>query len=500
MAKQFVCQRYIYKLNSTRLREAKWKLTLPLAEARKNDEVISLADSQQLRWLDELNGIEGAEERAREIRREIKRLRQEPASSGGSRAIQKLYAELNEVQFKPDYMCLIIDRVQDYRRACKGFSINGIEYERLLGTNGGVKNSTIVFISKRHAKEIKRRVDNGRNLNKELVPAKFEAYKALTCSASTPVSLPHGILVVDDCETHFNSDIIYLNDEDADEPVMEYQYDVPVDLDESDGYGLMLPSLAQRWSEELNLDYIASGMNTRFCWEKGMVFTFDFIDFADKVAGHYIVQDAWGNEVDVRNVELILTTSMLKLWNSYDSLESYVDNCLRNKYTFGITKVCPKELENERNLNYQFIQSYDLDDDDIEKLISPTVNEFHEVLQGDNMKTILFMKGMGLNDNSVINADNDTLKALMIEPELANDPYIRSSLFKSIHKRIDNAKVGVIKIHGNYSIISGDPYSLCQSIFGLEVTGLLNAGEIYNKYWLDSGADSLACYRAPMTY
>ena len=40
---------------------------------------------------------------------------------------------------------------------------------------------------------------------------------------------------------------------------------------------------------------------------------------------------------------------------------------------------------------------------------------------------------------------------------------------------------------------------LCQSMFGLEKTGLLKEGEIYNKYWADSGADSLVCFRAPMT-
>mgnify|MGYP000270166550 CR=1 FL=1 len=63
-------------------------------------------------------------------------------------------------------------------------------------------------------------------------------------------------------------------------------------------------------------------------------------------------------------MELILTTSMLKLWDSYDNCEDYVRNCLANGYTFGIAKTCPKELEQERTLNYQFIQSYDLSDDD----------------------------------------------------------------------------------------------------------------------------------------
>lgn len=196
-----------------------------------------------------------------------------------------------------------------------GFSINGMRYVRLLGTNGGVKNETIVFVSERHAEEIRRRIDNGRDMSVKMVPAKLEAYKALTCSASIPVSMPNGILVVSDCETEFLSDVVYLNDENTTEPVMEERNQVPVQLNESDGYGLMLPSLAKRWSEELGLDYMVSGVNTRFSWEKGMVFTFDFLDFAERLPGHIWFKDAWGNEVDVRNVELVLTTSMLKLWD-----------------------------------------------------------------------------------------------------------------------------------------------------------------------------------------
>ena len=369
----------------------------------------------------------------------------------------------------------------------------------MLGTNGGVKNETIVFISNRHADEIKRRIDNGRDLEKELVPAKLEAYKALTCSASIPVSMPNGVLVVNDCETEFLSDIIYLNDENDGEPLMEERKQVPIKLDESDGYGLMLPSLSKRWSEELGLDYMVSGVNTRFSWEKGMVFTFDFVDFAEKVADSYIVKDAWGNDVDVRTVELILTTSMLKLWDSYESSDAYIENCLSNGYTFGIAKACPKELEQERTLNYQFIQSYDFSDDDIEQLIKPTMDEIKDVLYADVAKTILFLKGAGLNENNIGRLDNDYAKALMVDPRMIDDPYVQNAVYQMIKNRINEAKVGVLNVHGNYSIVCGDPYALCQSVFGLPVTGLLSAGEIYNKYWCDQGSERLACYRAPMT-
>ena len=85
------------------------------------------------------------------------------------------------------------------------------------------------------------------------------------------------------------------------------------------------------------------------------------------------------------------------------------------------------------------------------------------------------------------NLDNSFSTALMIEPEMKNDPFIKSQIYSMIRKRIDDAKVGVLNVPANYSLVSGDPYSLCQSMFGLKVTGLLKYGEIYSKYWIDKG-------------
>lgn len=461
--------------------------------------MISLASSQCLRWIDELNDVGDAEARAYEIRAEIKRLRRGPSDQNVRKKIRQLYTQLDAVQFKPDYLELVIDKEKDYYRACQGFSVNGIPYRRLLGTNGGIKNSTIVFVSERVYDKIARRIDNGRDLNQKLVPAKLEAYKALTCSASIPVSMPNGILVVKDCETKFFDDTIYLNDEGSYEPAMELRPGNEVVMDASDGYGLMLPSLAERWSKELGLDYMMAGCNSRFSWEKGMLYTFDFLDFAEKVAHNYFVKDVWGNTVDIRTVELIFTESMVKLWDGYKSCEDYLDNCAKNKYTISVTKTCPKELESERKTNYQFIQSYKLSDEDIDELIEPTMEETREILGGDWKKAILFLGGTDLNAENVRFLRNPFIRAILADERAADDPYVRSNLYQLIKGRINEAKVGVLKVHGNYSMISGDPYGLCQSIFGLEVTGLLKRGEIYNKYWADAGAKELVCFRAPMT-
>lgn len=500
MPKQQAAQRLIFKIRSSRLKKAKWNLSLSLADARRNDEVVSISDSQMLRWIDSLNNAGDTDERIRAIKAAIHAVRGEPQSPENKAHIRSLYEQLDDVQFKRDYIHIVMDSNADYKRACKGFKINGVKYARLLGTAGGIKNSTIVFVNANLVNELRRRIDNGRK-QKPIVPAKFEAYRALTCSGSAPVSMPHGILVVDDYITHFKEDIIMLNDEDSEEPVMSYLDNYDIDLDACDGYGLMCPELAERWSAELLLDYVASGMNTRISFEKGMVFTFDFHDFADKVAnGKYEVKDAWGHMIDIRNVELIISTSMLKLWDCYDSIDDYLANCAENEYTFGITKVCPKELENERSLNYQFIQSYNLTDEQIDQLIMPTMNEIRDVLGGDYRKALLFLRGKHLNDRNVETVNEyNYFNAMMIDPRVYNDPFVRHKIYEMITKRITDAKIGVISVHGNYSIVGGDPYAFCQHVFGLPVTGLLKAGYLYNQYWSDSGANYVIGFRAPMS-
>lgn len=451
------------------------------------------------RWIDELNGVSGIDEQAAELKRQIRYLRREPSSVANRRAIRKLYDDLDNLLFKPDYMLLIIDRVSDYQKALKGFKINGIEYSRLVGTAGGIKNSTIVFVSTRLVNELRRRIDNGRDLSKKFVPAKLEAYRALTCSGSTPVSMPNGIAVVDSCITHFKSDVVTLKNSDTGEPEACLEKDYDVELNATDGCGMMLPSLAERWSKELGLDYVMSACNTRQSWEKGCVFTFDFLDFADNVAHSRIIKDAWGNDVDLSNVELILNVDMLKLWDSYPSCDEYLRNCNENHYTFSIPKVAPDELENERQTNYQFIASYRLTDEQIDELIAPTMSKIKDVIGLDWRKTALFLNGIGLTEKNVSKLDDGISKALLVEPDLIHDPFVRKRIFGLIKRRIDDAKIGVLDVHGNYSIASGDLYAMCQNMFGMEVTGLLKAGEIYNQYWLEDGAEKLVCFRAPMS-
>ncbi|MEQ3205434.1 hypothetical protein AAA089_09805, partial [Faecalibacterium prausnitzii] len=214
-----------------------------------------------------------------------------------------------------------------------------------------------------------------------------------------------------------------------------------------------------------------------------------------------MIKDSWGNYKDINRVQVILTTSMLKLWDSYHSCEDYFENCRENHYHFSVTKTCELELDEERNLNYQFIQSYQLTNDEIRELVKPTLDEIKGVMGGDWRKALLYMRGSGMRDdpNYINSLENDYIKALMIEPKMIDDPYVQNRIRYFIKKRISQAKTGVVKVRGNFQVASGDPYALCQSIFGMEVTGLLKAGEIYSRFWNDRDVKRVACFRAPMS-
>lgn len=261
------CLRLIYKLHSKDIKKEKWNMILPLdlAIAEQPESVVSIADSQAMRFIDEINGVSDIGEKIKSVQRQIKAVKKKPRSPDTKAKIRKLYGELYQLQFQPDYLCVIMDSNEDYDRANQGFSINGIPYRRFLGTNGGIKNSTIVYVSERIYPDLKKRLDNGRNPNQKFVPAKLEAYQALICSGSTPLPEPKGIIVVKDCITHFKDDVILIRDDNDGEPILTYEDDYDIEHNDSDGFGLMLPSYSSRVNEYLTGETTPlSGMNTRF--------------------------------------------------------------------------------------------------------------------------------------------------------------------------------------------------------------------------------------------
>lgn len=452
----------IFKLGTKKLKYHKWKLNITKKEAFQHNEVVSLFESQEFRLISQI-------------------LQKDP----------------KDIDYTEYIMVVVIDSPGDFNKALRraGIQVNGHTFKRFVGTTSGLKNNSIVFVNEEVLDELNRRCNCGRKMDIEIVPAKLEAYKALTCSASQPICDPNGIIVVGDCITHITEDIIKIDDSgDEPEPKMELLKDQELENNASDGFAICTASYMERISESLGLDYVTSGVCLRNAWLKGMLYAFPINEFVEQYNdGNYIIKDIWGKDKDLRDAELILTESVFKLWHAYDSIEDYIQAYHENGYTFAVTKIAPNELEDQRELNYQYLQSYFFTDDDIKELCTPTVKYLKDSMCGDYASTIKFL---GITSSS---ERNSWQTALRVSPKMLGDPFIIEAVHRMIKKKIDGAKIGKLIVNGNYQIASGDPFSLMQSICGLKVTGLLGAGQIYSSYWSERQVNEVVVFRSPMT-
>lgn len=457
-----VLQHEIFKINTTKLKYYKWDLKISKREAFLLDEVVPLFEGQIFRAISKI-----------------------------------LKQQTNKINFSEYIVAIVVDKKQDFKRATSknGFKINGKKFKRFVGTTGGLKGDTVLFVSDDIFDELYSISECNRDLNIKIVPAKLEAYRALFCSASEEIINPSKILVVKDCIVKFNDTIINIDDSKEDsEPIMEIIKNASLENNTSDGFNLCTIEYMRKVSDGLGLDYTLSGVCLRNAWLKGMLYPFPIVEFFDEyMNGNYIIKDIWGDYIDIREVEMILTESSLKLWSAYKSIDDYVSSCSKNGFNFSITKMTPYELEDQRELNYQYLQSYDFTEEDIVELCKPTIDYLKMSMCGEYNSTVDFL---GINGN--LN-DGSWQQALYTNEYIMNDPYIIDSVHRLIKKKINNAKIGKLIVNGNYQVASGDPFSLMQSICGLEVTGILKANEVYSKYWVDKKVDEVCLFRSPMT-
>ncbi|HID0881379.1 TPA: RNA-dependent RNA polymerase [Clostridium botulinum] len=512
MSKAIINQRQIYKNTSSRFKDFNWNLELDVETAKKNKEIVSINDSIALRMIRKMTGQEVDEKEIDKLKLEIKKLKKKGKTKANIEKIKQKYKELEDKILVKELNSIVFESIADWNRANskKGIKLNKTNRIRTIGTSGGVKKDTVLFCEENIHEELDKKLNNGRNIKEKYVPAKFEAYKALAFSGSTPVTQPKGVLVIKDGEHEIESDVLLLSDNKKGGFDLSKKEKYKINRQFTDGCGMISKELSEKWAidmgcyeyndkKEKEATYIPSGFNIRNAFCKGMLFTFPFLEFAEEVAEDYMVEDAWGNMIDIRKVDVILTTNMLKLWKSYGSIDHYLKCCKENDFEFCVAKILPEKLENTRNMNYQFLESYNLTDDEIENLVQPTVDSIKGALSEDYLKMILFLKGCKLTKEDFLKEDYDYLKALMIDKRMKNDPFIQQKVYRMIRKKINNSKKGVIEVQGSYEVVSGDLYALCQYMYGMKVTGILKANEFYSRTWLDRGVNKIVAYRAPMT-
>ena len=513
-------QIYTLKFKSSLLREFGYNIETTFEEAKTLKNVIALADSQMLRTIREIRGqiidfdnVESLYSEREECDRQLthsKKITQDEIHNIVEKRIS-IQSKIDTSLFMPDYVTIVIENEKDYDYICEqGVIINGLTYYRLSCSAGQARKSTIVVCAGDIIEEVINRLDNGRDKTIPLAASKYNAYFGLSSSATQTVSEPK-FVVVRDFENTDTFNVHFVTEIDGNVDDLVEDKEVTQTFNRTDGMGLISPRQAKKWAEELGLDYIPSQFGLRQSFIKGMLCTFPIHEFCEEVnGGNYIVdtiyKDENGNYIkaDLRDYDIIISESQFKLWNCYSGVDDYLDKCHKNNLEWGVPQYAPKECKNVLKMNYQFLQTLNLNENDIKELCKPFVEWINGVSYDNFEYMLLFLLGVNNTADSIDNflrsSDNYWLKSLVVNPELKNDKYIRSKIRELIKNKIQKGCMGDIYVDGNFQTLVSDPYAYMQHVCGLEPTGLLGRDEFYSNYWNERNVAQVDGMRSPLTF
>lgn len=364
---------------------------------------------------------------------------------------------------------------------------NGVEnrhYRFYAASAGQLRRDKIVMISDRMWEKVRKRLECGMdweliNERKSLNINKYLAYLALSGSATeewTDFDIDRCI-VIPEFEAPVTDRMMYIKP--------DYTYEVGVRtvmIDHTDGCGMMLPEVSK------------SNFMVRGDWIKGLLGSFDFIKFCEVNNVPPILKDCWGKEHNLvdEKINVILTSSMFKLYKLYNSWDEYKKFYKENGCRFCRTNY-EEDYIKDTTASYQFIQTLcDMTDQEIHQFTKKEHTRIEEITKNkDKMLEIL-------------KADEDSEQpykaALAIYPELLREAYAHDGL-KNIKKRmLLDAKSGTIRCENKRLFVLPDFYAACQYWFmGIErPDGLLAKDEVACKIFRQH--DRADVLRSPHLY
>ena len=170
-----------------------------------------------------------------------------------------------------------------------------------------------------------------------------------------------------------DADIITVEDDGTDNPVRKYsrvETKADVEVLEFDGEGIISKELSYMLTESGN----HHSFQIRLPYVKGVVHEVDFKKLFSELRVTKIV-DIWGNAHAVSDVEMILTKSMFKGfgWMTENGLTwaEYLERCRKYNYALYISGMDKTEAQNTTELNYQFLNTLAMTDEEFRPLDLP---------------------------------------------------------------------------------------------------------------------------------
>lgn len=504
---------YILKLNTSLIMENNLSIELSYEDAIFNNYIVALGDNQLFKFVRRLNDKENVMEEIRNTKTIIKVLQKQKSDKKNISTLSQLHNQLKLLTFVPDIVSVKADTTKkDYKHICKNmftikFTICGITYERtykrMCAGAGQLRRNSAIFINKDMYNELETIMMCGltpKHIGKMNL-AKFSAYFALYTSASRQVATPR-ICVIPDYEYTLKDQLVdWVYDNEQGEKDIEERL-IDFDINAFDGAGMVSPKMAAQWAKDLHCDdYVPSTFIIRSPWVKGAVSVFPFHEFAKDVAHKNTIVDLYGKEHNIEDIDVILTKSQFKLAKYYDSWEQYLYYFKKFKHIFSVARINKKEDNIYTTLNYQYVQTNNFTQDSIKNLASYSINWAKQLMSKDYMTTMLFLKPHKsvLSDDANIETTNDKIaKALTYCPNLINDSYVNSKVVRQIQTKIDHMKIGKVLVEGAYEFLIPDLYAMAEHAFGMDIKGLLPAGTMWNRRWVEKGSKVVSTHRSPL--
>lgn len=382
-------------------------------------------------------------------------------------------------------------------------------FKRLMCGSGAQRSKKVFFVNELYFDKVDEILRCGVLPNATFKSlAKFSSYYALPTSDSIPVSMPR-IVVIKDFEHIINERFDIVNHNKVNDTwVVENDSAHDFKILPFDGAGLISVAFAQKWAKELRLNYTPSAFQFRCIPAiKGCLFTFDIFGFA-KEHGKSKIVDLWGKSWDIitDKIDCIMTESQFKFKDKFKSLDEWHSEFLKPCYgytrTFNISEHSEKYkyLKQTAYTSYQHLQTLDLSNEEIEKLCNDTILK----INGLHTNLDLFLTYRSLVDAS--DGDKSKKKMDRVPPYyqalknckgLWRDSFINERIKNDLKSLRWRSYIGKLIIDGNYKFFAPDVYALAQWAFGIEVTGLLPAKTIYDRFGLNRKVKEVDIIRNP---
>jgi hypothetical protein len=407
------------------------------------------------------------------------------------------------------------------------YYLDSIEtFVHLISNASHIRSQKALFVSKKLFKAVDEilRCDVDSNTKTKYI-SKWTSYYGLQASNSVAVTMPKCAIIPDlylDIEDIF--DIVHQDYKKGYNANLKqsdkFQYDVTEDIKRSiktcpfDGSGIVDIDMAEKWAEDLGLDYVPGSFQIRLCGVKGCLFVMPIKDFINKVSYDSKIRDIDGNLQDYGNGDfnVILTESMFKYKKFYDG-DKKMQQWKREFHkpvqgyerTFNICSFAPNpnDLRDELLTAYQPLQTLDellnLEKEEQLQRLDSLCGRTVETVQAMHSDISSFLKHIGIDEEGKTNRESvkPYYRALAANHSLCNDQYVRMKMQKTLKAIKEKTYVGKLYMDGNYTVVGSDPFALLQHAFGLEVTGLLQRDEIYSDYWNKRNIQTVNIWRNP---